>query len=204
MKIRITPGAVLLLSTLAMERDLLFLASIAAALFHELGHLSAARVLKIPIRMLEIDLMGAKLYPAVSLPSYGAELMLAGAGPLFSLLLALPAAAMRCPFGDLLLTSTLSFTLFNLLPISGFDGGRILHAALAMIWQARQADRVILVTTYLSLLLMFSLSACLLLRFGEDATLAVLSASLFARLFLSLGAPDKKRGFERKQEHTKE
>ena len=203
MKIRITPGAVLFLATLAFERDLLFLSSILAALFHECGHLLAANVLKIRIRMLEIDLMGAKIYLAGSVPSYRAELALAGAGPLFSLLLAIPATALRSPFGEALLTATLSFALFNLLPISGFDGGRMLHAALAAIWNARQADRVLFVTTYLSLLLMFSLSACLLLRFGEDATLAVLSASLFAQLFLSLDAPDKKREFERKREHTK-
>ena len=204
MKIRITPGAVLFLSTLAFERDLLFLASVTAALFHECGHLLAAHALKIPIRMLEIDLMGAKIYPAGSIPSYRAELLLAGAGPLFSLLLTLPAAVIPAPLGEALLTATLSFALFNLLPIRGFDGGRMLYALLMAIGGIKHAERVLFATTYLSLLLMFSLSACLLLRFGEDATLAVLSASLFAQLFLSLDAPDKKRGFGRKREHKKE
>ncbi|MBR6727599.1 MAG: hypothetical protein IKM08_05355 [Clostridia bacterium] len=192
MKIRITPGAVLLLLTLAPHRDLLFLATLTAAAVHECGHLLAANVLKIPIRMLEIDLMGAKIHPAAALPSYRAELLLAGAGPLFSLLLALPALLIGHAFGAALLSATLSFALFNLLPIRGFDGGRILGSALAALLGTEKADRILFLSTYLSLLLLFSLSACLLLRFGEDASLAVLSASLFAQLFLSLNTGNKK------------
>lgn len=202
MRIRITPGAVLLLSVLAIDRDLLFLATVTAAAVHECGHILAARVLKIPIRMLEIDLMGAKIYPAAPLPSYSAELCLAGAGPLFSLLLAPLSAWLPPAFGLPLLSATLSFALFNLLPIKDFDGGRVLAAMLAVPLGARRVDHVLFATTYLSLLLMFSLSACLLLRYGEDASLAVLSASLFARLFLPLSPTDKKRGFKRKQEHN--
>lgn len=197
MKIRITPGAILLWLVMATEHDLLFAATTLAATVHEAGHLLAAKVTGIPIRAMEIDLMGAKLYPAKAIPSYFAEALLSGAGPLFSLLLALPAIAIGGTFGALLLNATLSFALFNLLPIKGFDGGRLLSALLALRYRQSTVETVLFATTYLSLLMLFSLSACMLLRFGEDATLAVLSASLFAHLFLSLEPPYKKRGFER-------
>lgn len=205
MKIRITPGAVLLLAVQLFTDSPLFVAGMLAALFHECGHLLAARLLRIPLRLLEIDLMGARIYPAGALPSYRAEGLLAMAGPTASLLLALPLIGSSSPLLAALRFSTLSFALFNLLPIEGFDGGRMLFALLAARFHEKAAERVLFFTSYLSLLLLFSLSSCLLLRYGENATLAVLTASLFARLFLSLDQPCgrcrqshvKKRGFGR-------
>lgn len=205
MKIRITPGAVLLLAVLALDKSTVFAASVLAAALHECGHLLAARLLHIPLRLLELDLMGAKLYPVSAIPSYRAEALLAAAGPLCSILLALPFFGTRIPFFVALRTATLSFALFNLLPIEGFDGGRVLHSLCACRFGESAARRVLFASSYLSLLFLFALAACLLLRYGEDATLAVLSASLFARLFLSLDTPvkgakrgcRKKRGFER-------
>ena len=80
--------------------------------------------------------------------------------------------------------ATFSFALFNLLPISDFDGGRMLHATLSQLLENQTADRVLGVTSYLSLFLLFSLSSCILLKYGQNLALAVLSASLFAKLFL--------------------
>lgn len=185
MKIRITPGALLFLAVQFFTDSPLFTASLIAAAFHECGHLLAAWMLKIPLRLLEIDVMGAQIFPAHALPSYKAEGLLAAAGPLFSLLLALPLLYASTPFAAALRLATLSFALFNLLPIEGFDGGRILGAVISARFDKKAAERVLFFTSYLSLLALFSLSACLLLRYGENATLAVLTASLFARLFLS-------------------
>ena len=192
MKIRITPGAALLLAVLALDRGAIFAASVLAAALHECGHFIAARLLHIRLRLLELDLMGARLYPSRSIPSYRDELLLAAAGPIVSLALALPFLYTSAPFFIALRNATLSFALFNLLPIEGFDGGRILHALLACRFGESGARHALFVTSYLCLLLLFALSACLLLRYGEDATLAVLSASLFARLFLSLDTPARK------------
>lgn len=191
MKIRITPGAVLLLAVLAFDKSTVFAASVLAAALHECGHLLAARLLHIPLRLLELDLMGARLYPASAIPSYRAEAILAAAGPLCSILLAVPFLSTRIPFFVALRTATLSFALFNLLPIEGFDGGRVLFSLFACRFGEDSARRVLFASSYLSLLFLFALASCLLLRYGEDATLAVLSASLFARLFLSLDAPAK-------------
>lgn len=200
MKIRITPGAMLLLAVLAFDKSTVFAASVLAAALHECGHLLAARLLHIPLRLMELDLMGAKLYPASAIPSYRAEGLLAAAGPLCSILLAVPFLTTRIPFFVALRTATLSFALFNLLPIEGFDGGRVLFSLFAYRFGENSARRILFASSYLSLLFLFALASCLLLRYGEDATLAVLSASLFARLFLSLDAPMRglKRGGRKK------
>ena len=188
MKIRVAPGFLLLFFTLLWTNGMFFAALLLAAAIHECGHLLAARLLGIRLRLLELDIGGAKLYPARALPSYRAEAILAAAGPVFSLLPAL--FCLSSPFGKAFAGATLSLAVFNLLPIGGFDGGRILFALLAPLTDADRARRALAVTTYLSLLLLFALSACLLLRYGENMALAVLSASLFARQFLPHGGED--------------
>ena len=205
MRVRIAPSALLLWAVLLWEGDALFPAALLAAAVHECGHLLAARRLGIRLRLLELDFMGAKLYPAHLIPSYGAEALLALAGPAFSLLFALLCLLFSTPFARLLCFSSLSFALFNLLPIEGFDGGRVLEALLCATVGERAGRRVQLAVTYACLLMLFCLSACLLLRYGEEPMLCLLSASLFARLFLACGtcAPPrgrprtKKRGFGR-------
>ena len=185
MKIRITPGAILLLFVAALTEGILFPAALLAVAVHECGHYFAAKALGVRLRLLELDVAGARFYPAGALPSYRAEALLAAAGPAASLLLALftlpfggaPAAAVRAV--------TLSLALFNLLPVKNFDGGRMLDACLSHFVGNDGAERVLSVTSYLSLLFLFALSSCVLLRYGQNLALAVLSASLFARLFLS-------------------
>ena len=189
MKIRITPGAMLLLCVMAFSGSSLFLATLLAAAFHECGHLLAARLLGIRMRSLELDIPGARLFPATPLPSCRAEAILAAAGPAASLLLALLTLPHPCAFALSVRTATLSLALFNLLPIEGFDGGRVLHSLLAPVLGEEHAAKALCVTSYLSLLLLFALSACLLLRYGENLALAVLAASLFARLFLTQELP---------------
>lgn len=184
MKIRITPGAILLFSVMLLCGDLLFLAGVVAAAWHECGHLLAARALKIPLRRLELDVGGASIEPAGQICSYQREGLLAAAGPAASLLLALLIPRNGAEFFMLLRSSTLSLALFNLLPVTGFDGGRILTSLLSPLLGVAAARRVCCTCAYLSLLLLFSLASCLLLRYGESMLLAVLSASLFARSFL--------------------
>lgn len=184
MKIRINPGALLFSLMLLLAGKAVFFAAFFAAAFHELGHLCAARGLHVRIRMLELDLFGAKLYPAVPFRDYRTEWLLAAGGPLFSILLAAALLPFCSGFPLLLRTASASFALFNLLPIAGFDGGRMLYALFAARLPLRMAERLLSAGTYLSLLFLFCLSACLLLRYGENLALLVLSASLFARIFL--------------------
>ena len=184
MKVRISPGALLMIATLPVSKSALLPASLLAALFHECGHLLAAHLLGIRLRLLEFDLFGARLYPAGQLPSYVAEAALVVAGPLASLLLWVFLLPFTGSFSLLLRGASLSFAFFNLMLISGFDGGRLLFSFAASLWGSTTAERILEISSYLSLLFLFALSACMLLRYGQNRTLAVLSASLFAKVFL--------------------
>lgn len=184
MKIRITPGALLLLGVMLFTRDMLFPATLLAATWHECGHLLAARALGVRLRLLELDIPGARLFPAGALPSYAAEGWLAAAGPTASFLLAILIYPLNGAFFAALFAATLSLGIFNLLPIVGFDGGRVLGAVLTPLFGERTGAGAVRVTSYLSVFFLFSLSASLLLRYGENLSLAVLCASVFARIFL--------------------
>jgi Zn-dependent protease len=187
LRIRITPGALLLLGVLLFSAHTLCLATLIAVLVHEGGHILAARCLRVRLRLLELDTPGARLVPAGALPSYRAEALLAAAGPAASLLLALFCLPHGGAFCRAVLWATLSLALFNLLPVRGFDGERVLCCALSVCFAPATVRAVCSTLAYLTLLLLFALSACLLLRFGEQLSLAVLSASLFAKLFLQEG-----------------
>lgn len=184
LKIRITPGAVLLLSVMALSRNELFFATLLCVAVHECGHLFAAHVLDVRIRTLELDIGGAQLITAGLFPSYRAEWLVAAAGPAASFLLALVFLPVSGDFARSTLQTSISLALFNLLPVRGFDGGRMLHAASAPLLGEGVATRMCAIATYLVLLFLFSLASCLLLRHGENLTLLVLCASLFAKLFL--------------------
>ena len=182
-KVRISPAAALLLLLAARQGALRLFSVVLAAAFHEAGHLLAAAFLSLPVKKLELDLFGAKIYTA-PLPSYRAEAALCLAGPLFSLFLGFALLPFKAPFFHTVAALSFSFALFNLLPVAGLDGGRVLAAFLSLHLGPARSDRVLSALSYLSLLFLFSLAAALLLRYGQDALLSLLCAALFARQFL--------------------
>ena len=184
MKIRITPGALLLLLVMLFTGNTLFWATLVAAAVHECGHLLAAYALGIRLRLLELDIPGARLHLSGPLPSYAAERWLAVAGPVASFLLAFLVYPLHGAFFTALFSTTLALGLFNLLPVGDFDGGRVFAATVTPLLGEKAGGHACLTASYLSLFFLFSLSATLLLRYGENLSLAVLSASLFARIFL--------------------
>ena len=61
-------------------------AALFAAALHECGHLLAARWMRIPLRALRVDSLGARLEVTGRMLSYGEEWILCAAGPMASLL----------------------------------------------------------------------------------------------------------------------
>ena len=70
------------------------------------------------------------------------------------------------------------------MPIADFDGGRMLRTTLALALPEDMAERILAICSYVSLFLLFSLSACMLLKYGQNLALTVLCVSLFAKIFL--------------------
>jgi stage IV sporulation protein FB len=177
-------GIIFLLFSLLLDREVV-LPCYAAALFHECGHLLAARLLRIPIRSLTFTLFGFRLSLVSGLISYRRELMLAASGPLFSFVLGV--VTLSCAeggFASSLHFATLALGVLNLLPVKRFDGGRMLYALLASIASPSFASRVLDLMGASILLFLWTVSVYFLLHGGFGLSLFIFSFAVFCKSFL--------------------
>lgn len=141
-KLRISPGfcaAVCLLGWLDGSLCLYFLTGV---LFHEAGHLLAARLLGVRVSGISLQASGAVI--ETEHMDYRKELLTALAGPAASFLAALAGRYFSGGF------SAVSFLLggINLLPIYPMDGGRILRGCLLLLLPMEAALKAVRVITY--------------------------------------------------------
>lgn len=109
----------------ALPNAPLVLLGLGAAACHELGHLGAMMLAGLPPARLRLSLLGGRLQ-SCAFACRRAELLCLGAGPGVNLLLA--AAFAAAGSYELRLFSAMNLVLggFNLLPVQGLDGGRML------------------------------------------------------------------------------
>jgi len=118
-----------------------------SVLLHELGHSVIALRFKIPVRSITLFIFGGVAQIAAEPPSATAEFLIAIAGPIVSLALALvftvlkPAVAAVEPLWGLvkyLAYINFALVLFNLIPGFPLDGGRVFRA---VVWAATKNMR---------------------------------------------------------------
>ena len=125
-KVTLMPGFFVLLAFLLLVLPVPWvIAMILGASIHELGHIAALWILRIPVYKLQIRCTGAYLETGTMTPVQ--EILCAAAGPIGGLMIlllepVLPKTAFVC----------LVHSVFNLLPIYPFDGGRILQGIICM------------------------------------------------------------------------
>lgn len=183
----------------------------AAVFVHEAGHLFAFLALGEPTPLFSGRAGGLLLSPRGGVLSYGRELVIAAAGPFFNILTALALLpALHGAWGEAsfcFFALNLLSALFNLLPITGFDGGRVLFCLASLLLPSRPA-RGICDGCSLIFLLLFYFSALFLFLFGRGG-----EYSFLLSLFLLYGEGrrtgildsnfvrdrEKNGGFERKR-----
>ncbi len=149
----------------------------AAVTLHECGHLAAFLMLGEPLPLFRGREFGLLMTPRTEMLSYGREIAVCAAGPLMNLLTAaalLPSLrgggseASFCFFAINLLTA-----LFNLLPITGFDGGRLLSALLPLLLPPNTAHLFATLFSF-SFSLLFYFAALFLFFFGNGSSYPLL------------------------------
>lgn len=151
---------------------------------HEAGHVLAAALLGKKPNAVVILPVGINLRYR-SADSYRAGLAVALAGPALNLLTVLfcpilPGGAFAAAVRDL----SLALALVNLLPVSIFDGGTALAAALCPLIGPDRTETVSSVVNVLVLGLLWLSAVYLLFYTGKNAALMILSGYLFAVLIL--------------------
>ena len=114
-----------------------------ACVLHELGHVAAATVMGGRVEALSLTVVGAELRIDYRAPlTYLQDSLVALAGPATNLLWGAAALALHLELATML---TLAIGVFNLLPISPLDGGRVVHGLLANRLDPDWADRLMTV-----------------------------------------------------------
>ena len=185
-RLLIQPLAIIyLLCMLTVDKSGIAAMSLLAAALHEVGHLIAARFLKIPIRAMRLDLLGARIDVKGRILSYGEEWLLCMAGPLSSLAFSLVgslfwshsklAVAFSC--------ASLLLGLLNLLPIQTFDGGRMLECALLSFTTPQKVGSILRGCTFIFLWLLWAFSAYLMIKIADGISLFFFTLNLLSRFF---------------------
>ena len=187
LKFSISPAMfVLLTCMIATTPPRQLISCILAASVHELGHIVAGKALCINLSHMRLDILGARLTTTGRLCSYPALVGLCIAGPLSNIL----CFALLHPLIDTsewvqeFCMASISLGIINLIPIRGFDGGRILHGLLSLALPVSAVEKISSILGFFSLLCIWLLSVWLLLRTGTSLTLFVFSCCLFAMLFV--------------------
>lgn len=180
-KVCIRLGFFLLLAALWLYRDIA-LPLIISVSIHEAGHLVGLMVCKATIEYFEFSLGGFSAVYDQKRLSYGQEAFCASLGPMSSLILAITSAVIGNIFSSNIALTTagasLSLLIFNLMPISILDGGKVLHLLATRSKGPYIADRFIYLSDLIisASLLILSL---IMMAFGKmNATLTLVSASL--------------------------
>ena len=178
------------------DRSGICIAAVAAALFHEAGHLLAARWMHIGLSGVRVDLFGARIAIGGRAVSYGQEWLLCAAGPCASLLLA-AAVAPLCKDSEFFLALACASLLLgglNLLPIRSFDGGRMTEVLLCRLFGARAAFFAVNALTAAMLFLLWATAAYFLLRSGGGFSFFCFALGLLAR-FIEYGKIGQNESF---------
>ena len=204
-KVRLGVGAVMMFAaTLISDSVMIVAVYLLAALLHELGHIIAAKVLKIEIKEIRFGFSGVRIVTDGHLTSYKNEALLAMAGPAvnmvaFSLVLLLFHSSgagieeaiyateefMSAPnfdprnIGAFFALSSVLQAALNLLPVKTFDGGRILYCFMAQFAGERISERIIEITTMLSCMILWTVALYLMLRVGGGLGIYVFAACIF-------------------------
>lgn len=132
-----------------------------AAVCHELGHLGALALAKVPLQHFRLSAFGAEIRADTRYLPYGKEILCVLAGPAVNLLLAVVLSRVS---GDYVLAgANLLLGVFNLLPISGLDGGRVLHLLISWLTEPVTADRVCTWLGFVTALALTAVAAALVI-----------------------------------------
>jgi len=156
-----------------------------AAAVHELGHIAFAKATKTKISQMTLYPLGARL-ELDGCFSYTDELLVALGGPLFGLL-ASAFSIMLCksdPFALSFASFSLSLSIFNLLPLSSLDGGRIISSILRLLFPIKRSDRIMSILSFFTLFSFWLLSVYFMIKYAGGLSAFVFCLIFFAKCFV--------------------
>jgi len=175
-----------------------FVAYLLIVMIHEFCHAEVAEYLGYQLYTIRLMPYGASLTGGFETIKCRDEVLIAIAGPLINLILAVVVAAVwwffpvTYKYSEILLLGNLAIFFLNLIPIFPLDGGRILLALLSQKYNRQKAFRVFRIIGIVFSLLFMSL-AVLAIIYGLNMSMALVAGFVF----LSSIFPDKSNMYHR-------
>jgi Zn-dependent protease len=173
-RVRITGGFFLVLAALCFFNEKLCLEAAIAVLFHELGHAAALKLMGAQIGEIRFSGTGLSMKWQFDSVGYLGEIIAIGAGPLMSFLSAYLFSVAGPQFYEISGIS-LIYGAFNLIPVSGLDGGGIVFSVVAMWGGIEAAEKVSMVLDIIVLSLLIPAGTFVLFKTGNNFTLLIVA-----------------------------
>ncbi len=178
------PTVIFVILLLLLDKSLLSVLALAAALVHELGHLVTMMFLGAKVSEIEITFFGAEIRTHCVSQNPLKNIAIFASGAVANILsavivYALPAATFEALF---FAGASLSLAAVNLLPIRTLDGGCILESALVPIIP-QKAPLIIDIISAFTLGILWLTAVYLLLIANGNLSLMLFCMYLFATLF---------------------
>lgn len=181
-KITVTRGFWLLIVGTLLTGAVEVLPSVAfAALLHEFGHLLVLRVFGVSVEGIAFTSFGAEIRADTRYIPYWKDILCTLAGPMVNILAALVFARM---VGDHLLAgANLLQGCFNLLPLTGLDGARILHLIISWAWDPVRADRICRIVELIFAAMLTLAALYLMVRYSTGGFIMIAVSGVFVSIW---------------------
>lgn len=154
---------------------------LAAAAIHELGHIIAAAILGVRMKLCRSGIAGVCLVYDFSVVSHLREAVICLSGPLAGIIVFF--LGYRNGAVSYFAAASLGLTVFNLMPISFLDGGCALYAILSAFFMPETVWPICRTLSVIFTILMWITAVMLLLQMNGDISLMAAAVYLLYRLF---------------------
>ncbi len=160
------------------------LATVLAAVLHELGHISVMLMQGIGLRDITVTPYGLEINKKRDYKSFFEEISVSLSGPLVNLLTFFLFGGQS---GFLLLLSEASLLLgiLNLMPVLCLDGGAALNAALSLFCLPDRSEKICRRVSFITLIVMWIPAAYIFMFSGCNYSLFIMCIWLFGKIFCS-------------------
>ena len=191
-KIKISPLCLIWLIFFIQFQGEFFLPFLCAIFLHEAGHIIVARALKIKIKYFRLSILGARIETAHEL-SYRDEFFFAFGGPFVGFCgcaFAYPFAMhyANTPFVAQFLLPfvhiSLLLTIFNLVPLSTLDGGRMLFCFVCRFFSLDFAQKILRLSSFFTLFTFWVFTVYLVIKISAGVPMLIFCSIFFAKCFV--------------------
>lgn len=182
------PFALMVAILLCCDKTGMMSVSLLSIFLHEMGHIIALYLLRLPPRRVNFHLCGIEIVESRLYCGYSAQLAVAASGPMMNILLGLILLLFsNTTFVAIMSASNMVIGVFNLLPLSRLDGGEILYCAMSVVLPENKCKKISRAVDVILVLMLFVMGVYLLSMPNHNPTL------LITAVYLSVYAIIKRR-----------